>query len=73
MDIHTSPACSSCQLAILIGGKQAHLLTIKFTQASYDNRACRHIDTQREGICGKDCPQMAPGKERLYQHFQAWQ
>src|SRR2546426_1922110 len=48
--IHATPARSSCKLAIFVRGEQAHLVPIKFAQATHDDGTGWHVDTKRQGI-----------------------
>ena len=47
--IHTTPACSTCKLAILVRCEQAHLLPIKFAQAADDDGTVWHQIVELDG------------------------
>ena len=73
MNVHAAPTSPACQLAILVGRKQAHLLTIKFAEASDDNRTRGHIHSEGKRICSKNRAEVSPGKQCLYQNLQTRQ
>src|SRR5207237_8648222 len=73
MNVHATPTSPACQLAILVGRKQAHLLTIKFAEASDDNRTRGHIHSEGKRICSKNRAEVSPGKQCLYQNLQTRQ